>query len=259
LSKANNMVGMNIKTKAEIEIMRQGGRKLAMIRESLREKVREGVSAWEVEELAVRLIKKEGAEASFKMVKGYSWATCVNINEGLVHGIPGKDVVFKKGDVVSVDLGIYYNGFHTDTSFSEAIDADTKIANFLQAGKAAMKKAIDKARPENFVYDISEAIETPIKKAGFSPIKALVGHGVGRALHEDPQIPCFVPGAKESSPKLPAGAVLAIEVMYCLGRPDVVLNNDGWTISTADGKISALFEDTVAVTNEGPIVLTTLG
>lgn len=252
------MVGMNIKTEAEIEIMRLGGRKLASVRESLSEKVSEGVSAWEIEELAVRLIKKEGAEASFKMVKGYSWATCVNVNEGLVHGIPKKDVVFKKGDVVSVDLGIYYNGFHTDTSFTKAINPDTKIANFLQVGKVAIKRAIDKACPGNFVYDISEAIETPIKKAGFSPIRALVGHGVGRALHEEPRIPCFVPGAKESSPKLTAGAVLAIEVMYCLGQPEVVLNNDGWTISTADGKMSALFEDTVAVTNKGPIVLTTL-
>ena len=252
------MVGMNIKTEAEIEVMRQGGEKLARIRESLREKVREGVNAWEVEELAGRLIKKEGAEASFKMIKGYSWATCVNINEGLVHGIPKKDVVFKKGDVVSVDLGIYYNGFHTDTSFTKAINPDAKIANFLQTGKVAIRKAIDSAHPGNFVYDISEAIETPIKKAGFSPIRALVGHGVGRALHEEPQIPCFVPGVKGSSPKLLAGAVLAIEVMYCLGRPDVVLNNDGWTISTADGKMSALFEDTVAVTNKGPIVLTTL-
>jgi len=252
------MAGMNIKTEAEIEIMREGGRKLARVRDFLSEKIGEGVSAWDIEELAVRLIKKEKAEASFKMVKGYSWATCVNLNEGLVHGIPTKNVIFKKGDVVSVDLGIYYNGFHTDTSFTKAIDPDSKTANFLQVGKTAMKKAIEKTRLGNYVYDISEAIETPIKKAGFSPIKALVGHGVGRALHEEPQIPCFVPGAEESSSKLPVGAVLAIEVMYCMGQPDVVINNDGWTISTADGKISALFEDTVAVTNKGPMVLTTL-
>lgn len=252
------MVGMNIKTEAEIEIMHQGGKKLAKIRESLCEKVEEGVSAWEIEELAVRLIKREGAEASFKTVKGYSWATCVNVNEGLVHGIPKKDVVFKKGDVVSVDLGIYYKSFHTDTSFTKAINPDAKTANFLKVGKVAMKKVIDKVRPGNFVYDLSEAIETPIKNAGFSPIKALVGHGIGKALHEEPQIPCFVPGAKEASPKLLAGVVLAIEVMYAMGKADVVLANDGWTISTADGKISALFEDTVAVTNKGPLVLTTL-
>lgn len=251
-------MGMNIKTEAEIEIMHEGGRKLARVRDSLSEKVGEGVRAWDIEELAVRLIKKEKAKASFKMVKGYSWATCVNLNEGLVHGIPTKNVVFKKGDVVSVDLGIYYNGFHTDTSFTKAIDPDSKTANFLQVGKTAMKKAIEKTRVGNYVYDISEAIETSIRKAGFSPIKALVGHGVGRNLHEEPQIPCFVPGVKESSSKLPVGAVLAIEVMYCMGQPDVVINNDGWTISTADGKISALFEDTVAVTNKGPMVLTAL-
>jgi len=256
--KINNMAGIIVKTEAEIEIMRQGGRKLAGIREMLSEKVSKGVNAWDIEELAVKLIKKENAEASFKMVKGYSWATCVNINEGLVHGIPGKDIIFKKGDVVSVDLGIYYKGFHTDTSFTKAINPDAKIANFLQVGKVAIKKAINEACPGNFVYDISEAIETPIKKAGFFPIKALVGHGVGRALHEEPQVPCFVPGARESSPKLTVGTVLAIEVMYCMGQPDVVVGDNGWTISTADGKISALFEDTVAVTNSGPIVLTTL-
>lgn len=249
---------MNIKTEAEIEIMRQGGRKLAGIRASLLEKVDEGVSAWEIEELATSLIKKEKAEASFKMVPNYRWATCVNINEGLVHGIPKKETVFKKGDVVSVDLGIYYKGFHTDTSFTKAINPDRKVANFLQAGKVAIKKAVDKARPGNLVYDVSKAIERTVESAGFSPIRALVGHGIGRALHEEPRIPCFAPGTKDGSPELSVGVVLAIEVMYSMGKPDVVLNNDGWTISTADGKISALFEDTVAVTKKGPLVLTTL-
>lgn len=249
---------MNIKTKAEIEVMRQGGRKLAKIRELLLKNIKEGVCAWEIEELATRLIKKEGAEASFKTVPNYGWATCINVNEGLVHGIPKKDVVFKKGDVVSVDLGIYYKGFHTDTSFTKAVNPDIKTANFLQAGKVAIKKAINKARPGKYVYDISEAIEASIKRAGFSPIKALVGHGIGRSLHEEPKIPCFVLGKKEESPRLSAGLVLAIEVMYSMGKPDVVLNKDGWTISTADGKMSALFEDTVAVTNKGPFVLTTL-
>ncbi len=236
--------------------MRQGGRKLASVRESLLKKIDEGVNAGEIEELATRLIKKEGAEASFKMVPGYKWTTCINVNEGLVHGIPKKEIVFKKGDVVSVDLGIYYKGFHTDTSFTKAIDPDRKVANFLKVGRIAVGEAIDKARPGNLVYDISKTIERIVESAGFSPIRALVGHGIGKALHEEPQIPCFVPGTRDGSPELLSGMVLAIEVMYSLGKPDVVLNNDGWTISTADGKISALFEDTIAVTKKGPLILT---
>lgn len=244
------------KTKEEIEIMAEGGQKLARIKKALFEKVAEGVSAWDIEELAVELIKKEGAEASFKKVPGYSWATCVNLNAGLVHGIPKKEVVFKKGDVVSVDLGLYFKGFHTDCSFSKGIDVDSETERFLEVGHEALKKAIAATAVGNRVYDISEAIEKTVVSAGYSPIKALVGHGVGRRLHEDPQIPCFVPGAKEESMEIAEGATFAIEVMYAQGGSALVQENDGWTIATRDGKISALFEETVAVVDGRPKVLT---
>jgi len=245
------------KSKDEIEIMAECGQKLARVKKALFEKVAEGVSAWDIEALAVSLIKKEGAEASFKKVPGYSWATCVNLNAGLVHGIPKKEVVFKKGDLVSVDLGLYFKGFHTDCSFSKGINVNSDTEKFLEAGHEALKKAIDATIAGNRVYDISEAIEKTITSYGFTPIRALVGHGVGRDLHEDPQIPCFLPGAKEESMEIVEGATFAIEVMYAKGAPDLVQENDGWTISTADGKISALFEETVAITKDGPLVLTT--
>lgn len=252
------------KTPEEIGIMAEGGRRLSKVKESLEKKVKAGVSAIEIEILANKLIKKEGGEASFKMVPGYSWATCINLNSGLVHGIPKKEMVFKKGDLVSVDVGMLYKGFHTDTSVTVAIEADSEIQRFLSVGKRALNEAISKVRVGNYIYTISEAIEKILKAGGYSPIRALVGHGVGRKLHEEPQIPCFLPFDSaqgkpvriEDSAKIEPGMVLAIEVMYAIGSPDVVQFDDGWTIATRDGKISGLFEETVAVTSEGPIVLT---
>ncbi len=244
------------KTPQEIEIMAECGQKLARVKKFLSEKVAEGISAWDIEELAVKLIKEEGAEASFKKVPGYSWATCVNVNAGLVHGIPKKEVVFKKGDVVSVDLGLYFKGFHTDCSFSKGIDVGSETEKFLDCGRKALKDAIAKTIAGNRVYDISEAIEKSIKSFGYSPIKALVGHGVGKELHEDPQIPCFLPGPRSESIEIVEGATFAIEVMYTQGAPDLVQEEDGWTIATQDGKISALFEETVAVVSGRAKVLT---
>ncbi len=244
------------KSKDEIEIMAECGQKLARVKKALFDKVAEGINAWDIEELAVDLIKKEGAEASFRKVPGYSWATCVNINAGLVHGIPKKEVVFKKGDVISVDLGLYFKGFHTDCSFSKGIDVDSETEKFLNAGREALDKAIQAARVGNRIYDISEAIEKTVILYGYSSIRALVGHGVGRDLHEDPRIPCFLPGAKEESMEIIEGATFAIEVMYAQGACDLVQENDGWTIATQDGKMSALFEETVAVVNGRPKVLT---
>jgi methionyl aminopeptidase len=245
-----------LKTSEEIKIMAEGGAKLGRVKDALGAAVDEGVRASEIEKLAVDLIQKEGAEASFKLVPGYSWATCVNVNSGLVHGIPKEEVVFKKGDVVSVDVGIYFKGFHTDTSLTVGVSPSQDVENFLKVGKATLEVAIAQAKPGNHIYNISKAIEDGVTKAGYSAIRALVGHGVGRELHEEPHIPCFVPGRIEDSPKITSGMVLAIEVMYALGSPEVVQLSDGWTIGMRDGKISGLFEETVAVMESGPQVLT---
>ena len=249
-------MGIKLKTSEEIEIMREGGKKLARIKKSLMKAVGVGVSAMDIENLAMKLIKEEGAEPAFTRVKDYKWATCISVNEGLVHGIPKSSMIFKKGDVVSVDVGIYYKGFNTDTSDTIGVAVDSTTEKFLEVGRRALKLAIKEARSGKYIYDISQAMEKTLKSASYSPIRALVGHGVGKILHEEPQIPCFVPGRIDQSPKIEVGMVLAIEVMYALGKADVELLEDGWTIGMRDGKISGLFEETVAVTELGPEVLT---
>jgi methionyl aminopeptidase len=250
-------VGIKIKSAKEIALMQEGGEILARIKRKLAKKIVVGVSAIEIDRLAEELVKKAGGEPSFKMVRNYNWTTCVNVNKGVVHGIPKKNIIFSKGDIVSVDIGLFYKGFHTDTSISVLVgNEDEEKKRMLKAGDETLSEAIKKVKPGSRVFDISRTIERSLTNYGYYPIRALVGHGVGRELHEEPQIPCFTTGKRGDSPKIPAGAVLAIEVMYTMGNPDVVLEDDGWTISTADGKISALFEETVAVTKNGPVVLT---
>ncbi len=250
------MKGFEIKTSEDIKKMQEGGAKLSLIKKELANAVSVGVSAYEIEELALKLIEESGGEASFKMVPRYHWATCINVNEGIVHGIPKKDLIFSQGDVVSIDVGLFYKGFHTDTSISVLIGKDIKKQQMLEAGQNALTKAIAEAKVGNFVYDISSSIEKAITGAGYTPVRALVGHGVGRNLHEEPAIPCFTVGKRQNTPQLPDGATIAIEVMYTQGSADLVLEEDGWTIATSDGKISALYEDTVAVTKNGPVNLT---
>jgi methionyl aminopeptidase len=247
---------INIKTPEEIRLMSEGGKKLGRIKKALAGAVKEGIRASDIEELAVKLIKEEGAEPSFMKVPGYFWATCVNVNEGLVHGIPVSNVIFRKGDIVSIDVGVYYKGFHTDTSISVGIDLSSENKHFYNTGKEALACAIKEAKEGNFIYDISKAIEDTIEKEGYTTIKALVGHGVGRDLHEDPQIPCFTPVPRQESARIKNGMVLAIEVMYAAGSDKVEVLSDGWTIAMRDGKISGLFEDSVAVTEAGTLVLT---
>jgi len=248
-------MGINIKSDKEIAIMAEGGQKLAEVRDKLEDTVKIGVSAIEIENLANKLIAKTGGEASFKKVPKYYWATCINLNDGIVHGIPKKETVFARGDVVSVDVGLYYKGFHTDTSFSVGLGVGTEVSNFLSAGRQALKNALKEAKERNRIYDISEKMQT-VESHGYKVVRQLVGHGVGRELHEAPQIPCFIIGEYEESEIIPKGAVFAIEIMYTMGEPKLILEEDGWTIATADGKISALYEETVAVTKNGPQVLT---
>ena len=245
-----------IKSDKEIELMLEGGKKLARVKDRLIEAIKVGVTAADIENLATDLIEKESGKPSFKMVPGYRWSTCVNINEGVVHGIPGTEVVFKKGDVVSIDVGMFFKGFHTDTSYTVGLDVDESIKKFLKAGESALEKAIAKTKKGERIYDISQTIQDGLIPYGYNPVKVLVGHGVGRDLHEDPQIPGIVVGDREDSPVIPEGATLAIEIIYSMGEPEIELGKDGWTLSMRDGKISALYEDTVAVTKKGTIVLT---
>lgn len=252
----NITTGISIKSREDINKMVEGGKLLHQIKEELKKVIKIGGNAAEIEELSSDLIDKTGGKASFKMVPEYYWSTCINVNAGLVHGIPRKNVIFRKGDIVSVDVGLYYEGFHTDSSFSLALDPTLEVKKFLEAGMVAMKRSISSVKVGGRIFDISKAMEGEIKKFGYSPIRALVGHGVGKELHEEPAIPCFTEGRREDTAEIKEGMVLAIEVMYAMGKPDVVLEKDGWTIMSADGKITALFEETVAVTKEGSVVIT---
>jgi len=250
------MDNLTIKNPAELKIMEEGGKILSFVKNNLKEMIKESVNAYELERKAVELIKSSKAQPSFMMVPGYSWATCVNVNSGLVHGIPKKTIVFKKGDVVSVDVGVYYKGFHTDTSFTKAIDPDSETEIFLNAGREAFNAAFRAVKPGFKIWDISKNMEDTITLFGFSPVRDYVGHGIGKNLHEEPEIPCIAFGRREDSLTIEPGMAFAIEVMYSQGDNRVQILNDGWTTVMRDGKISALFEDTVIVTQKGCKIIT---
>jgi methionyl aminopeptidase len=251
------MQKFNLKTLDQFKTMEEGGKKLHEIKLALVEKVKTGVSAYEIDKLAEELILKTGGKPSFKMVKDYAWSTCINVNHGVVHGIPHKEVVFKDGDNISIDVGLFFGGYHTDTSISLAINPDKVKKKFLKAGREAFQKAVSAIKPnDSYIYDISKAIEDTLLKHGYSPILDLTGHGIGKNLHEEPYVPCFTTGLRIESPKIVPGVALAVEVMYCAGEPDLVKENDGWTIVTQDDKIAGLFEDTILVTEKGFKIIT---
>lgn len=243
------------------EVMQQGGKKLGEILDKLLIFSAPGVSLIEIEKLAEKLIKDTGGTPSFQTVEDYKFATCLCVNDVVVHGLPSSYKLRQK-DILGIDVGLLYKGFHTDASWTlpigDKIDPDTR--KFLEAGKLALKKAIYKAVVGNKIWDISHAIEETIRAYGYSPVKALIGHGVGKKLHEDPPIPCFTRGARERSPKIEEGQTLAIEVIYNKGSYAVVYkSDDGWTISTEDESPSGLFEHTILITPNGPLVLTANG
>lgn len=233
---------------------------LGEIRDKVAMAVKPGVSSGELEKLANDLIEKTPGKASFKMVEGYRHATCISINDVVVHGIPGEEII-NEGDIVGIDVGLYYKGFHTDTAVTVgAGKIGTDIKTFLETGRRALKQAILQVKPGKTIWDVSKAMQEVVEGSGYSVVTALTGHGVGRNLHEEPAIPCLTIGQSRNSVKILEGMVLAIEVMYNMGKPDVCYKNeDGWTISTVDGKISGLFEHTVAVTRNGAVVLTMKG
>jgi methionyl aminopeptidase len=253
-----------IKTEEEIGKMREGGKRLALVMEETIKAALPGVKLSTLDKNAEELIKKKGGEPSFKTVKNYHWTTCINLNEGVVHGVPD-DKEIKDGDIVSIDMGMIYKGFHTDMARTLCVRTQIsnlktqnweKKAEFLEAGEKALRMAVQQAKAGNRVGHISKAIEEIVRAGGFSPVETLTGHGVGRNLHEFPHIPCFLAGNISETPLLRPGMVLAIEVIYNFGSPRVIISKDGWTVETEDGKLAALFEDTVVIGEKGPEVLT---
>ncbi len=246
---------MLIKKPEEIKILREGGKLLAGIVAEVARRVAPGVTAVELDDLADTLIQKVNGKPSFKGFNGYPNASCISVNDGLVHGIPKKDLVIKKGDIVSVDIGLKYKNLFTDMAVTVPVGSiPKKTQTLLKVTKRSLEVAIETAKPGRTIGDIGHAVQKYIEKHGFSVVRSLVGHGVGHAVHEEPRIPNFGRGGE--GPKIEKGMVLAFEPMVTLGGPDVVTKADGWTVATADHSLSAHYEHTVAITESGCMILT---
>lgn len=239
----------------KINSMRQGGKVLGVIKKRLVGFSKPGVSFEAIEAEAQKLIKKAGMVPSFSTVPGYKWATCIMKNDGVCHGIP-QDQFIENGDVITIDIGLINNKFHLDTTITFAVgEVSSEIREFLNIGKKSLEKAIQSAKIGNSVYDISRAMEKPLKRKGYGVVYQLTGHGVGEQLHMDPSIPC-VPDKADRNVKLFEGQTIAIENMYTMGNATLKEASDGWTYKTIDGSISGMFEETVLITEKGPEILT---
>jgi len=253
---------IRLKTKDEIKILREGGKKLAGILSELSKKVAPGVTGQELDDLAFELIKKAGGKPSFLNYKPagvsepYPASLCVSFNEEIVHGIPGKRAI-KEGDIISLDLGMWYQGLCTDHAVTIAVgEVDEKVKKLIEATRDALRDAIRAVAPGARMGDVSYAIESLAASRGYEVVRELSGHGVGNEVHEDPFVPNY--GKPGTGLKLVKGMVLAIEPMLSLGTGEVKGLSDGYTFITRDKSLSAHFEHTVAVTEDGAEILTRL-
>ena len=244
------------KSEQEIERMARAGAVVADVLALLGERARPGVTTEELDGIAEDYIRSQGGFPTFKGYRGYPASICTSPNDMVVHGIP-RPYALAEGDILSVDVGVTLDGFVADSAYTFPIGEIAPDAeHLLEACKAALAAGIAECRPGNRLSDISHAIQASTEEQGFSVIRSLVGHGVGRAMHEEPQIPNYGPPGR--GPVLAAGMTFAIEPMINAGGPDVVVHDDEWSISTEDGSLSAHFEHTVAITEDGPRVLTTV-
>jgi methionyl aminopeptidase len=242
------------KSSAELERMARAGRVVSETHALLAEHIQVGVTTAELDAIAEDFITSRGGYPTFKGYRGYPASICTSPNDMVVHGIPGP-YLLREGDVLSVDVGVTLDGFVADSAYTFPIGEITPDAERLLEGcQAALAAGIEQCRLGNHLSDISHAVQAVTEEHGFSVVRSLVGHGVGRAMHEEPQIPNF--GEPGRGPRLATGMTFAIEPMINAGGADVVLHDDEWSISTADGSLSAHFEHTVAVTEDGPRILT---
>jgi methionyl aminopeptidase len=242
------------KSQDEIEKMARAGEVVAETLDLLREHIRPAVTTAELDELADEFIRSRGGIPTFKGYRGYPAAICASPNSMVVHGIPGP-YALEDGDVLSVDVGVTLDGFVGDSAWTFPVgEVSAEAERLLEVCQAALQAGIEQAKVGNRLSDISHAVQQVTEEAGFSVIRALVGHGVGRSMHEDPQIPNYGPPGR--GPLLQDGMTLAIEPMITVGASDVVLHDDEWSISSADQSLAAHFEHTVAITADGPRILT---
>ncbi len=242
-----------LKTKEEIEIMRRAGRVVSQTLDMAGERIQAGMTTGELDGLIETFIRDHDAVPGFKNYRGYPASACISIDDEVVHGIPGKRVI-REGDMVSVDVGSIVDGFYGDSARTFAVgEISSEKADLMDNTRKCLQVAIDKAQKGNRLGQISAAIQETAESKGYGVVRALVGHGIGRNMHEDPQIPNF--GLPDSGPTLKTGMVLAIEPMINIGTYKVYTKPDGWTFVTADGAPSAHFEHTVAITDSGPDIL----
>ena len=242
------------RTRDEIERMRAANQLVASILAALEAAVAPGVSTADLDALAEKLTREGGAVPAFKGYRGYPATLCASVNEQVVHGIPSR-APLAGGDIVSLDIGVKLNGYFGDSAVTVPVGTvDDRTAQLLDVTRESLEKAIEQVRVGKRLSDIGHAVQAHVEASGFAVVREFVGHGIGEELHEDPQVPNY--GQPGRGPKLAEGMVLAIEPMVSMGRPDVRILADGWTAVTRDGSLAAHFEHTVAVTADGPLVLT---
>ena len=247
-------MSITIKTPREIELMREAGRILAEVHNELGKIIEPGITTLEIDKMGEKLIRSFGCEPSFLNYQGYPASICVSVNEEVVHGIPSPKRILKEGDIVSLDAGVIYKGYHSDAARTYGVGQITKEATqLIEVTKQCFFEGIKFAKPGNHLHDISNAIMDYATKYGYGVVRDLTGHGIGSHLHEDPDIPNF--RQKKRGPKLVPGMTLAIEPMINAGTYRVSWLDDDWTVVTNDGKLSAHYENTVLITEEGCEIL----
>ena len=249
-------LNVKIKTPAEIEAMKEAGRVSAKVLREVGRRIEPGISTLELDSIAESLIRLEGGVPAFKGYAGFPGSICASINEQIVHGIPSAKVVLKEGDIVSIDTGAIVDGWVGDNAWTYAVGkiSDAK-QRLLEVTEECMWAGLAQACPDNHLGDIGHAVQIIAEKAGYGVVRDYVGHGIGHDMHEDPNVPNY--GKPHTGLKLEAGMVLAIEPMINMGTYETRQGDDGWLVTTADGLPSAHFEKTVAITEDGPVILTT--
>ena len=251
-------MAVSIKTAREIELMRQSARLLEDVFASLEAAVRPGISTKEIDRLGEKLIREHGCEPNFLHYNGYPASICVSVNDEVVHGIPYNAHILQEGDIVSLDAGLIYKGYHSDMARTFGVgEISEEAKKLIQVTRQSFFEGIKMAKPGNHLYDISNAIDSYVTPHGYGIVRDLVGHGIGTKLHEDPQVPNFA--QKKRGLLLRAGMTLAIEPMINMGRADVEWLDDDWTVVTEDGSLSAHYENTILITDGEPEILTMSG
>ena len=246
-------MAVHLRDRDEVEAIRAAAQVVARTLQLMRREVRAGVTTIELDRMAEDFIRSHGGRPSFKGYRGFPASICSSINDQVVHGIPGPREL-REGDIVGIDVGVELEGYHGDAAWTFPVgEVSEEAQRLLKVTREALALGITQARPGGRIGDISHAVQTHVEAAGFSVVRELVGHGIGREMHEEPQVPNYGPPGR--GPRLMVGQVLAIEPMVNIGGAEVVTGSDGWTIATRDGSLSAHFEHTVAVGATGPVIL----